>query len=303
MKRAVIALGLAYATSASVARSEPPLVVDAEEETEGKEPTRLDFAAALMKEGDYFRAVTVYKEAAFFEADERLRLDAKYQIGRAYRLSGRYELALRSYSAWLSAGGKETSQAGEGYVAMAASLLGMRAGAQAPYYLELAEARGEGALAEIYRGLMAMQGSDWDRAKIHLDRAMEDEPRGERAKLARSMLEASERAEHASTRSPALAGVFSAIVPGGGQAYTGHYVDAAQAFVFVGLLGATSFVAYRYEAPRDSGYPMTIASLSLTTLFHAANVVGAVKTADFFNRRQRELALEGLIPSALRLDY
>lgn len=304
MKPAPLALCLAFATSlASMTRAEPTPSPEVEERASATGPSRLDFAASLMREGDYFRAVTVYKEAAFFEEDARLRLDARYQIGRAYRLSGRYELALRAYSAWLASGGSETSRAGEGYAAMAASLLGMRAGAQAPYYLELAEAKGETSLSQLYRGVMAMQASDWPRASAHLEQAAGEAPTVKRAELARSMLSASHHAEGAPTRSPLVAGVLSTIVPGGGQAYTGHYVDAAQALVFVGILGGSAFIAYRYESSRDGGYPMTIAAVSLTTLFHAANILGAVKTADFFNRRQRELALEGAIPRAIRLDY
>lgn len=263
----------------------------------------MDFAASLMQERDYFRAVTVYKEVAFFEGEPRLRLDARYQIGRAYRLAGRYPLSLRGYAAWLSAGGEGSDRAGLVYAGMAASLLGMKRGAQATYYLDLAEAEGELAIASLYRGALALEGNDWPLARSYLERTVEADPKGPGAALAHDMMMAADRAENATTRSPALAGLLSTVVPGAGQAYSGHYVDALQALGFVGLLGFTSLVAYRYEGSRDGGYPMTITAISLTGLFHVANIVGAVKTAEFYNRRQREIALDGVIPKALKLDF
>jgi len=263
----------------------------------------MDFAASLMRERDYFRAVSIYKEVAFFASDPALRLDAQYHVGRAYRLAGRYSLSLRSYTAWLAAGGKDSSRAGAAYASMAAALLGMKAEPQAAPFLDLAEAKGERALAELYRGVSALRGERFSLARAHFERSLESDPRGPHAALAREMMAASERAEHAPQRSPVLAGIFSTVVPGAGQAYTGHYVDAVQAFGFVGLLGWSSFMAYKYEASRDGGYPFTIVTVSLTALFHAANVVGAVRTADFYNRRQRELAIGDAISKAVGLDF
>ncbi|HEU4535977.1 MAG TPA: hypothetical protein VFS00_17755, partial [Polyangiaceae bacterium] len=51
-----------------------------------------------MRERDYFRSITVYKELRFFDDDPAARDFYTYQIGKAYRLSRRYELAVEAFA-------------------------------------------------------------------------------------------------------------------------------------------------------------------------------------------------------------
>ena len=45
------------------------------------------FADALMRQGDYFRAITEYKRTLFESDDPELRRRCTLRIGRAYRKS------------------------------------------------------------------------------------------------------------------------------------------------------------------------------------------------------------------------
>ena len=82
-------------------------------------------------------------------------------------------------------------------------------------------------------------------------------------------------------KSPLLAGSISAIVPGGGKAYSGHWIDAIYSFLFV---TTSSWLTYKsYQKNGFSFNSALIGSVALT--FYSANIYGSVKSAKKYNQK------------------
>ena len=81
-------------------------------------------------------------------------------------------------------------------------------------------------------------------------------------------------------KSPWLAGTLSAIIPGLGKVYTGNYVDAATAFIFV---GGNAFQAYRGFQKNGSKSAFGWIFGTIAAGFYVGNIFGSAKAAIRFN--------------------
>jgi TM2 domain-containing membrane protein YozV len=81
-------------------------------------------------------------------------------------------------------------------------------------------------------------------------------------------------------KSPALAGVLSAIIPGSGKMYVGEWGDGITAFLVSGLL---AFLAYdNFKADHTTrAWIFT----GLGAFFYAGNIYGSIASAQIFNAR------------------
>lgn len=246
---------------------------------------RWAFASSLVRDGDYFRAVTVYKELGFFATDPQTRSRAQIGEGLAYLLSGKSDLALAPLAAATEIDPEGTARflLGLCYLQQrnltqaesvwgrdafpTPSLEAARQVFRASFQLSLDQIT---TAQEILAGIPPM--TLWDVAILQ-------------GKLV---------AEQLATRprySPWLAGGASFLLPGLGQVTTGHYVDGLQAFFSVGLMGAATYGVYLYDSKYSSNYVYTGIGLVLTASFHVANVIGAARTADYANQAARERIL------------
>lgn len=90
-------------------------------------------------------------------------------------------------------------------------------------------------------------------------------------------------------KSPAIAGIFAAIIPGSGKMYVGEWGDGITALLATGLL---SFLAYdNFEADHDTrAWIFT----GLGAFFYAGNIYGSIAAAQIFNARINFEFREGL---------
>lgn len=79
-------------------------------------------------------------------------------------------------------------------------------------------------------------------------------------------------------RSPALAGLMSALIPGSGKIYTGNYGDGLMAFLSTGVLSYLAYTNFRAKH-------ITRAWIftGLAGLFYAGNIYGSIASAQIFN--------------------
>jgi len=89
------------------------------------------------------------------------------------------------------------------------------------------------------------------------------------------------------SRSPMLAAGLSAVLPGAGQASSGHWFDAVQAFGLVGFFGVSTYAAWQYDSRVSHNYVLTGVSAAITAVFYASNLYGAYRTADYYNQNRR----------------
>lgn len=100
------------------------------------------------------------------------------------------------------------------------------------------------------------------------------------------------REHHAlSERSPALAGIFSAALPGAGQLYAGRPMDGLSSFLVTGL-----FALATYEALREDVETAAFITGGLGLVFYLSGIYGAVNAAERYNweshRRFRQEVFE-----------
>jgi hypothetical protein len=87
--------------------------------------------------------------------------------------------------------------------------------------------------------------------------------------------------EHQKYKSPALALIMSAILPGSGKAYSKRWGDAAVSFLFIATTGYASYRAFNKKGVRSfNGWFLGGIGFS----FYASNLYGSFKSARNFNR-------------------
>lgn len=82
----------------------------------------------------------------------------------------------------------------------------------------------------------------------------------------------------------------------------GHYYDGLQALAFVSAFVLASYAAYRYDRDLNTNYLSTYAAISVTALFHLGNIIGAERTARYYNYRQRSDFMRDIRRKALSIE-
>lgn len=253
-----------------------------------------DYAHHLIAERDYFRAISEYKALAFREPDLARRAVYQLEIGRAYRISGRPELSIDALTRLLSAKGAAPDVQAKAHLNLALDYLSIRAIPVATLHLEDAARLGERGPASLLTAVNAALSDRPADARAALDEARRGTLDGAMTALADSTERSLTAVATARTKSPLLAATLSAVLPGAGQAYTGHWFDAMQAFGFVSAFGFTSYLAYDHDRARGGPYVLTGVALGITTFFYVANILGAERTARYVTQKGRDDALEPL---------
>jgi tetratricopeptide (TPR) repeat protein len=248
----------------------------------------LDFAQSLMAEQDYFRAITELKEVKFFSTDERLRELCDIRIGEAYLWSNKYDMSISTFGRVLSAGGLDAERSGEVDLLLGLDYIGLRTFQVAEPYFQEALDSGNGFFPRLYLGVLRAEQGGWADSERSFAAAVEASQSEPQRALGVDLRDTVRRGTALPSRSPLLAGLLSTIIPGAGQVYTGHYVDAAQAFLAVAGLSFATYGFYLYDSSRGNDYILTGLGVIATAVFHAANIYGAAKTADYYNIKQLE---------------
>lgn len=262
------------------------------------------FAASLARERDYYRAISVWKELRFGAPDPRDRVRYSLSITHAYRASQRYASALSASPHVLQSEVATPAQRAEAELLSGESYLGLKIPFQAEVHLtkglELSAPCSElAARAELMLGVARAEAGDWPRARAYFLRVQNG--KSSLAPVGTDFAAQALKAPDMPQRSPLAAAVLSGLFPGLGQAYTGHWVDAGQALFFVGAFAFASFLAYSYEHEGGRPLVLTTISLSLTGIFHISNIIGAERTARYYNQHQRDIYAGGIRDRALAL--
>ena len=242
-----------------------------------REKEILQFAGDLFIAGEYYRAITEARRyLSLFP--ERLRADEMAKmIGDAYLLSREWAEAITAYDQFLLQfpGSPRVSAV---TFTKAIALLKQGAAAEAERLFQLIlngtsrEKKGEAARWEI---LLLIRQNRFDEAERLLrDRMVRPEIEPE-AGIIEELLAEKRDARY---KSPATAGLLSAILPGSGQFYNGRYQDGTYSFLLNAL-----FILGAWKAFDSDNYALG----GVLTLFeigwYAGGVYGAVGGAHKVN--------------------
>lgn len=247
------------------------------------------FAEQLTREGEYFRAITEYRRFLFSYPNEPRRAMVHFRIGIALYRGESYAEALQTFRE-VSQLYPHTTYGKQAWLWQGESLArqGQHIAAEQLY----AEITGRfpddtvGQQARYQRGWMLLYRRQWRDAAAQFQHVAPESLLYQSAQLlAQEALEG----ERLPTKSPALAGILSGLLPGSGQFYNGRLGDALLAFFLNGLFIAGIVEAVHSNAPAVAGV------LSFFEAgWYTGNIYGAINGAHKHNRHATETFLRNL---------
>jgi tetratricopeptide (TPR) repeat protein len=239
----------------------------------------LRFADALFADGDYFRAITEYQRFLFFYPSDARASGVQLQIGRAYQRGQQWEEARKTF-VHLAQQHPDPAVRAE-----AAYLVGETSFEQGRYPQAIADLRSaveqyeHTPVAERARYLL---GWSYLRARQWPEAIQTFETIGASSPLfpsSHALADASREVEHLPRKSPALAGLMSALIPGAGHFYSGRYRDGTVALLLNG-----GFLAAGLEAVSAGNEAAAGLLLFFEAAWYSGAVYGAVNAAQKYNR-------------------
>ncbi len=95
--------------------------------------------------------------------------------------------------------------------------------------------------------------------------------------------------KNSKTKSPAVAGIFSAVIPGAGYVYCGHPLTGVSSLIINGLLGYATFSSLQRE-----NYGMALLTGVFSLSFYLGNISGSAKSAKRRNLNNRQNAIRSI---------
>jgi len=249
----------------------------------------LGFADALFQDGDYYRAITEYKRFLFLHPLDARAGRVPLQIGLSYLRGQQWEDARQTFTT-IAQQHPEAAMRSE-----AAFLIGETAYQQGRYAQAITDLRPVaeryaqtpvGERARYRLGWSYLQTRQWPEAS---DTFAAIDPASPLSPSARLLTDASREAEHLPRKSPALAGLMSAAIPGTGHFYTDRYRDGTLA-----LLLNAAFLAAGIQAVSSGNEAAAGLLLFFEAAWYSGAIYGAVNAAHKHNRDTEERWLQGL---------
>ena len=262
------------------------------------ETVQLGLADAFLAEGEYYRAITEYKKFLFLFPDSGKADYALFGVGTAYYRGEEYEPAARTFAAVLEKYGKGAHAAPSAYFkGVSLWKLGRFDRAEAAFdrVAALDPASEYAPLSLIGKSLLSYDARNVPDCRGELTRFLESYPQDARAERVRQTIALLDRNREVPRKSPAVAGVMSAVVPGSGYMYAGRYGDGVVALIVNGL-----FIAGTVAAIHQENYAVAAIVGGIGLPFYVGNIYGSANAATKWNIGVRKELREKI---AVSLDY
>ena len=241
----------------------------------------LKFADHLYEQEDYLRAAGEYQRYLFYKPSKKEGI--LFKVALCYRLGSRPKQAIEIYETFLkeSPNSKLSSKT---YYQIGVSYFLMEQYPVVIEYLDrsLPRITDEKVQADSQQliGLSHLMQKKWTEANDIFNLLQKSEFTEVRNSTAIYSKYATQ-GKQLPTRSPFLAGFFSAIIPGAGRLYTGSFSDAMTSFFTVGITGWQSYDGFRRDGI-TSVKGWTLGTLS--SIFYLGNIYGSAISAKVYNR-------------------
>ena len=244
------------------------------------------FADSLFQEGDYLNAAHEYKRLLFSDPDAPQIDFIAFRVAASYQNAGKLENAIRAYQLLIDAYPKSILVArAKNNVAQCHVLSGDSAQGIASLTRFLSEHK-EGSLApraHFTIGMLHIDKGEWTQASRVWNEVFLTYPESPFAKVSDRLARTVKGIETLPRRSPTVAGVLSALVPGSGQVYSGQTMNGLYAFVSVAVLGSASFYYINEER-----YEVAVPVGALGLFLYGNSIYQSVQTARAFNIQQEQ---------------
>jgi tetratricopeptide (TPR) repeat protein len=265
--------------------------------------SELEYADCLFREQDYFRAITEYKKLYYYSKDSKCKNRCLLQISKAYLNSNQYKLSIKYANALLNR--RETADAdfSRANTVMGLSYYGLKVFPIAEDYFIKALETDTTEFSLFYLALLDAERFRYKEASFKYNKISQISKDRELANTSQQLAQQVQNGYLVKRRNPALATLMSVLVPGSGQVYCSHQYDGLQAALYVGAFTFASYACYRYDNKFRNNYINTYLAISITGLFHLGNIIGARRTAQYFNQKQRQNFLNGIREKTFSIEY
>ncbi|HSD94393.1 MAG TPA: tetratricopeptide repeat protein [Syntrophales bacterium] len=247
---------------------------------------QLKIADAFMEEGEYYRAVTEYKKFLILFPDSGKADYASFEIGMAYFKGEEYGAAARSFLAVREKYPESSYAVQAGYLE-GMSQWKMKNYDRARVALEsLVEQHPDSEYAPRSLVAICLAALDENKAEVSrqaLRRFLDRYPGHPGEENVREAAALIDRYQELPEKSPVLAGVMSAILPGSGYIYAEHYGDGITAFLINGL-----FIAGTITAIHQENYAVAGIVGGVGVPFYLGNIYGSANAAKKWNLAARD---------------
>lgn len=260
-----------------------------------------DFADSLFQEGDYLNAAHEYKRILFLHPDTAHIDFIAFRVAASYQNAGQLEKAIRGYQFLIDTYPESPLvERSTNNIAQCHILLGdkERGIASLEDFLAKHKSSNLAPLAQFTIGMVHIEKNEWVEAVRIWNDVSSAYPESLLGEVSARLAGIVEKVDILQRRSPTVAGVLSAVVPGSGQVYSGRNVDGFYTFMSVAVLGSAS-VYYT----REERYEVAIPVAALGLLLYGNNIYHGIRAAETFNLQhevhfrnqiQREIKDSGL---------
>lgn len=243
-----------------------------------------DFADSLFQEGDYLNAAHEYKRILFLHPNTTHIDFVAFRVAASYQNAGQLEKAVRAYQFLIDTyPHSPLVERSTNNIAQCHILLGDKERGIASLENFLSKHKGSdlAPLAHFTIGMLHIDKREWTEAgRVWSDVSLAY-PKSRFAEVSARLAGIVENVNVLPSRSPTVAGVLSALVPGSGQVYSGRNVDGFYTFMSVAVLGSAT-VYYTREERHEVAIP--VAALGL--LLYGNNIYQGIRAAETFNLQQ-----------------
>lgn len=247
------------------------------------EEIQIKLGDAFLAEQEYYRAITEYKKFLILFPDSDQADSVLFKIGQAYYQGDEFEPAARTFTLVGQRYPMSKLAPAAGYQSgLCYWRLGRFDEAAAAFNAVATNypASGDAPRAVLDMAVVHMDRKDPGASRNDLERFLTNYPRDHRAEQARKALAFLGSHQELPHKSPVTAGVLSALLPGAGHIYAGHYGDGLTSFFLNGLFIAGTVVAIRQENYAVAG---VVGAIGLP--FYIGNIYGAANAATKWNVR------------------
>jgi tetratricopeptide (TPR) repeat protein len=241
------------------------------------------FADSLFQERDYLNAAHEYKRLLFLNPDAPQIDFIAFRVAASYQNAGKLENAIRAYQLLIDTYPKSILvKRAKNNIAQCHVLSGNSEQGLSSLKRFLSEHK-ESSLApraQFTIGMLHADKAEWTQASRVWSDVYSTYPETPFAEVSDRLARRIKNADTLPHRSPTVAGVLSALVPGSGQVYTGRTTDGLYTFVGMVVLGSASF----YYADQER-YEVAIPVGALSLFFYGNGIYQSIQSARVFNVR------------------
>ncbi len=158
-------------------------------------------------------------------------------------------------------------------------------------------------LSSLLIGTLYLESGNYDRARTFYRKLRKETEEELIQRKATEVLLAVDKYREVPRKSMFLAGLFSALLPGAGQIYSGHDADGITAFLFNGLFIGAASALYHLENRAETGHGASIFFGFVGLVFYISNITGAMASAKRYNIYQERSFQQRIRNRFLNLNF